>query len=75
MTALVELEERYRNDAAFRAVVDMMVYQIKQLNMSPGELRIAAVFAELSYQAMYRRMEPIRMTALEAQERGIFIDP
>jgi len=47
-------QERYANDPAFRQMVDFMVHQINDLQMSPGELRDAAVFAEIKFRMMHQ---------------------
>lgn len=45
-----EAAKRYRDDAAFNVCVNAMVRAIEELQMSPGEMRQAAVFAEYVYQ-------------------------
>lgn len=49
------VERRYMTDAPFRNLVDSMVNMSLQLRFSPGELREAAVFAEI-------RVEMLRAT-------------
>ena len=41
---------KYQSDAAFKQIVDAMVHHMTQLNYSPGEMRQAAVFAEILFQ-------------------------
>ena len=55
--SLDKARERYRNDAIFRHLVDAMMEGFHRLNFSPGELREAAVFAEILYA---ERVQPHR---------------
>ena len=74
---LVDANERYHRDADFRRVVDQMVNIATTLQMSPGELREAAVFAEIKIQAMKpleslipgRRQEIDALMRRHAQDR------
>lgn len=50
-----DAERRYMTDAVFHHFVDSMVRAIDNLEMSPGEMRAAAVFAEI----MHRRTRPM----------------
>ena len=52
----IDLEERYRRDPQFAQLVDFMVHNALELQMSPGEMRQAAVFAEIKF-AM---LKPVR---------------
>ena len=45
MTPLDEMAERYHADTAFHAIVDMLRSAIHQLQLSPSEVRNAAMFA------------------------------
>ena len=72
MSPFSEFEERYRNDVQFKALIDVMIHQAESLQMSPGELRMAAIFAEWKIQLM-RPPGPIYMTIDEARERGLLI--
>ncbi len=47
-----DAQDRYERDPAFKMLVDMMINQIGELNFSPGEIREAAVYAEISFQMM-----------------------
>lgn len=47
-----EAKDRYLRDPQFKQIVDIMVHQALSLQMSPGELREAAVFAEIRFYAM-----------------------
>ena len=49
---MCDASDRYLRDTQFKNVVDMMVSYAMSLEMSPGELREAAVFAEIKFQAM-----------------------
>jgi hypothetical protein len=44
-----QARQRYFNDVVFNHFVDSMVKAIEELNMAPGEMRQAAVFAELLF--------------------------
>lgn len=48
-----DADERYRRDPQFKSLVDMMIHQINILSFSPGEMREAATYAEISHQRMY----------------------
>jgi hypothetical protein len=39
------IKDRYRNDATFRMLVDVIRYHIRQHHTTPGELREALLFA------------------------------
>ncbi len=39
--------DRYRNDPQFKALVDMMVGHIRQLDVTPSEMRDAAMTASI----------------------------
>lgn len=41
--------DRYLHDPRFKAVVDEMVAMAMSMDMSPGEIRIAAGYAELQF--------------------------
>ena len=47
-----EMKQRYDRDNQFRALVDTMVAYAVDLQMSPGEMREAAIFAEIMVQTM-----------------------
>lgn len=42
--------ERYRNDATFRALVDMMRAAIERAEFTPSEIREAAMLAQILYE-------------------------
>lgn len=42
---LSEASERYHNDPRFHALVDMLMSQVIELEMTPHEIRQAATFA------------------------------
>ena len=48
----MDAKDRYLTDPHFHAVVDQMVAMALNLDMSPGELRQAAVFAEIKFMTM-----------------------
>lgn len=48
----MDAAERYHRDPQFKALVQMMVAHALSLDMSPGEMREAAIFAEVKVQAM-----------------------
>jgi hypothetical protein len=39
--------ERYQRDPAFRVLVDQLMYQIRECNYTPTELREAVIFAAI----------------------------
>jgi hypothetical protein len=41
----MDMRRRYERDPKIRAIVDMMRYQIKEMEMTPTEMREAAVLA------------------------------
>ncbi len=43
--ALTRTEDKYNNDPTFRTVVDTLQMVIEQLQLTPGEVREAAVYA------------------------------
>jgi hypothetical protein len=45
MTPIDKTADRYRNDSAFRALVDSMRYAIESLMLAPSEVREAAMLA------------------------------
>lgn len=74
MSTLFDADERYNRDPGFKSIVDMMVAYAIQLQMSPGELREAAVFAEIKVLRLtppkyFVRPDSDRITATEALRR------
>ncbi len=49
--------ERYRDDRAFRALVDQLLSVIHEAKYTPTEIREAAMFAQIMYEE--RTMRPI----------------
>jgi len=47
-----QVNEKYNRDSDFRQLVDFLTHQAETLRMSPGEMREAAVFAEIRFQMM-----------------------
>ncbi len=45
MSTLSHLDYRYRHDAMFHATVDMLTKLIEDLNLTPSEVREAAMYA------------------------------
>lgn len=45
---LEQAQQSYRNDVTFRAIVDAMTHYVMQANVTPGELRAAAVLASIN---------------------------
>lgn len=43
----------YHNDPTFRQLVDCMVMLIRQLQLTPGEVRSAATFAAIVHESRY----------------------
>lgn len=50
MTPLSRWDERYHNDMAFRAMVDSLSYAIDTLQLTPSEVREAAMYACIRYE-------------------------
>lgn len=48
----IDARERYFRDSHFKSLVDMLVSHAMSLDMSPGEIREAAVFAEIKFQML-----------------------
>lgn len=61
MTRLDTLEDRYQNDPAFRHVVDSLQAIILGLELSPGEVREAAMFAAFRVELYHPRPLYIRL--------------
>jgi hypothetical protein len=57
MTSFDRVGERYQNDATFHAAVDMLQSLILDLQLSPSEIREAAMFA--CYRVEMRRPVPV----------------
>lgn len=59
MTPLDGTERRFANDPHFHALVTMLEQQIETLQLSPSEIREAAMFA--CYRVEMRRPTPLRV--------------
>lgn len=44
------LDERYLNDPVFHQLVDFMLHAVQTLNVTPTEVREAAIFAQIKYE-------------------------
>lgn len=51
--------ERYYNDPAFKALVDMMVAHINDARYTPSEMRQAAILASIIYEEHKIRVLPV----------------
>lgn len=60
MIGFDKAQDKYRNDPQFRQLVDVMVNAIETLQFSPGEIRQAAIFAEIRHQ-QYRKPDVVIM--------------
>jgi len=49
---MMSITERYRNDTAFKNLVDMMEAMIHRAEFSPSEIRLAAMQASINYEMM-----------------------
>ena len=58
---------KYHSDAPFKQLVDSMIHHMRTLNYSPGEMRQAAVFAEILFQQ--RQPRPPIQLPLHAETR------
>jgi hypothetical protein len=54
---MMSTTERYRTDAMFRQLVDMLYAQIDHATFTPSEIREAAMLAHILYEE--RRIRPI----------------
>lgn len=52
-------EERYKRDPAFARVVDMLYMALKEIPMTPTEIREAAVMASIKYE--FENPRPVSM--------------
>lgn len=58
----VKVEERYQNDVAFHAMVDMMRHYIEQLALTPSEVREASMLACFQYEQRRFRYAPLAIS-------------
>lgn len=49
------LDERYKNDAQFKRLVDSLFFLIKQADFTPTEIRGAAMLAQIRYEQINPR--------------------
>lgn len=49
----------YENDAGFHALVDVMVSMIDKLQLTPSEIRQAAMFAAMRYENLRINIKPM----------------
>lgn len=54
---MMSATQRYRDDAAFRQLVDLLYSQIDNAQFSPTEIREAAMLAHILYEE--RRLKPM----------------
>jgi hypothetical protein len=54
--------ERYHNDPFYKNVVDSLTHMISTAQLSPSEMREAAVLASINYEMMHIRQFHIPMT-------------
>lgn len=54
---LEEAERRYRGDIKFRQMVDMILQHIIAMEFTPTDMREAAMYASLRFEAEYRRIQ------------------
>lgn len=67
---LEKLDERYRNDNMFRTLVDMLQGLIMKLEMSPSEIREAAMYA--CYRQELMNPKPLRFEFDPRNARSFF---
>jgi len=60
-------EERYQRDAQFRTMVDVLTLQIRDLHLTPTEVREAAMLACIRCEAMSLR-RPIFLNSKRVKE-------
>lgn len=63
------VEDRYRRDPQFHTVVDMLEHLIRSANMTPTEVREAAILATIHYENYTVRpfWIPVRGEAMEGR--------
>ena len=70
--------ERYRNDPAFKNLVDMMTHQILSCNYTPSEMREAAILASIRYEEInireLRYVRPELEEALATIRKYVHVD-
>lgn len=54
---LEDSERRYRTDATFRQMVDVMLQHVITMQFTPADMREAAMYASLRFEAEYRRIQ------------------
>lgn len=54
-TTYWDCKDRYRNDPAFRQLVDLLMHHAITYKYTPGELRDAAFMAMVNCEAMFAR--------------------
>lgn len=69
MFPLERQDERYRNDAEFKAIVDLLMSVILKLDMTPDEVREAAMYAALRAETMFPK--PLRLEIDPTGEKRI----
>lgn len=57
MTNFCTLRDKYMRDATFRLIVDQMVNLLNSFELSPGEMREAAMLAEIKFRQSYHVSE------------------
>lgn len=65
---MLSARDRYRSDAAYKNLVDMLHHQIRTHQFTPAEVREAAVLASIDYEMTTIRQFHIPLTA-ELHER------
>lgn len=68
---LDKAREAYRHDPQYRSLVEVLMHQIITLNMSPSEIREAAMFACILLEE--RSMSPLTMFRPNSDEYRRFV--
>jgi hypothetical protein len=58
---MMTMRDRYLNDPAFHALVDVLYAHVEQGQFTPTEIREAAMLAQIKYEE--RHLRPIQFTA------------
>lgn len=66
---LEKAREAFTNDPSYRALVELLVHQIEMLQMTPSEIREAAMFACIVIEE--RRMFPLQVYTSEQYKKFV----
>lgn len=49
------IDERYRNDPLFHALVNVLIQHIEEMKLTPTEIREACILAQIKYESTHVR--------------------